>query len=127
MCRGEYPKPPFLRARPSDLAIAGMLFLGLGLVRRVRKEEPWSAFRAPMFAAVVGLAGAAAFLLAIAARLGRDRRRRANPLLRSRAARAVDQRGAARCGSERDRQNPAEIVGAARNAAKNDPSGRRWS
>jgi hypothetical protein len=63
-CRGEYPKRPFFRARPIDLALVGVLFLGLGLVRRVRKEQPWSAFRAPMFAAMVGLVGAGAFLLA---------------------------------------------------------------
>lgn len=62
-CRGEYPRRPLLRGRPLDFAALAAPFLGLGL-RRLRRKRLWSAFRAPVFAALVGLVAAGTFGLA---------------------------------------------------------------
>ena len=64
MCRREYPRRAFLRARPIDLCVLGALLLGFALVRLVRKRQPWSAHRPHVYAAVIALVGAAAFALA---------------------------------------------------------------
>lgn len=63
VCRGEYPKRPFLRGRPADFVLVAAVFLGLALVRVLRKT-PWSSHQARPLAFLVAAFGAAAFLLA---------------------------------------------------------------